>query len=127
MLHTTAKGLLGCQLLAADPQVVHQEMPLLLGLPADLLGLAIEINENVDLRFEDQGLNRLENVIDRACRVPLEDVHVVLIEGRQKEDRHTGRTRSASDQARHLVAVETRHLHIKKNDCEVTLENIAQS
>jgi hypothetical protein len=64
VLLTAAQGLLHLQFLAAHPQVLHEKTALFLALPADLLRLAEEVDEDVDLRLQDQRLDRFEHVID---------------------------------------------------------------
>ena len=121
-----AQCLLGLQLLAAHAQVLDEQATLLLGLPADLLRLAVEVHEHVDLGPENERLDRLEHVIDRAGRVAAEDVQVVLVEGRQEEDRDARRARTAADHAGDLVAVEARHLHVEQDQRELVLEHVPQ-
>ena len=53
-----------------------------LALASDLLGLAVEVDEDVDLGLQDERLDRLEDVVDRARRVAAEDLQVVLVEPR---------------------------------------------
>jgi hypothetical protein len=127
MLLPPPERLLGPELLAADPQVLHQKPTLLLPLPSDLLRLAIEIDENVHLRLEDQGLDRLEDVVDGSRSVAAEHVQVVLVERRQEQDRHPRRARTAADEPCDLVPVDARHLYVEENDRKVVPQDVPQS
>ena len=99
-LERPAQLAFGLELLAADLEVLDEQPALLGALAADLLGLAIEVDEDVDLRLQDQRLDRLEDVVDGAGRVAAKDVQVVLVVGGQEQDRDARRARPRPDHAR---------------------------
>src|SRR4051794_31842973 len=88
MLVAPAQGPLGLELLATHPQILQQELLLGGGLLLDLLRLTVKIDENLNLRFQNEGMDRLEDVVDRTGRVPAENVDVVLVVSREKQDRY---------------------------------------
>jgi hypothetical protein len=53
-------------------------------------------------------------------------VCIILVVGSQEQDRHPRGARTIADQACNLVAVKPRHLHVKENDGEVLLQDMAQ-
>src|SRR3954465_13589544 len=67
------------ELLVSNSQVLDEEPALLLALAADFLGLAGEIDEDVHLRFENQRLDGLEDVIHGSRRIAAENVQFVLV------------------------------------------------
>ena len=119
MLFAPAQGPLGLELFAARPQIVEKQLLLGGGLLTDLLSLSVQVDEDADLRFQDQGLDWLEDIIDRACRVATEDVDVLFVVGGEEQDRDPGGPRAAPDQCSDLVTVHAGHLHVEENQREV--------
>src|SRR6478609_11996625 len=64
----------------------------LVGLVADLTVLLPQLDEDGDLRAQDLGVERLEDVVDRSDLVSAEDVLVILRQGGQEDDRDRART-----------------------------------
>ena len=125
-LERPAQLAFGLELLAADLEVLDEQPALLGALATDLLGLAIEVDEDVDLRLQDQRLDRLEDVVDGAGRVAAKDVQVVLVVGGQEQDRDARRARPRPDHGRELEAVDPRHADVEQDDRELVLEDVAQ-
>src|SRR5438067_8936 len=95
-------------------------------LPAEQLGLPPEIDEDRHLRAEDFGIERLEEVIDRALLVAAEDVRRVLVDGGEEDDGDVPVARPLLDHLRGLDAVEPRHLHVHQDEREVGLQQLPQ-
>jgi len=95
-------------------------------LQLDLLLLAIEIDEDADLRAQDIGLERLEHVVHRADRVALEDVRLLLADRGQEDDRDVARPLTGLDQARRVEAVHARHLDVEQDDRELTRQQVLE-
>ena len=126
VLLAPTQGLFRLEHLAAHAQVLHEEPALLLALAADLLRLAVEVDEHLDLRLEDQRLDRLEHIVDRPRRIAAEDVQIVLVVGSQEDDRNARRSRPAADEACDFVAVDERHLNVEEDDGEILPQDVTQ-
>ena len=88
----------------------------------DVLLAHVQVDERCDLRAEDLRLERLEQVIDRAHRVALEDVRFLLADRGEEDDRDVLRTFARLDQPRRLEAVHPWHLDVEQNEREIALE-----
>jgi hypothetical protein len=84
--------------------------------------LALEIAEDADLRAQDVGLERLEDVVDGASLVALGHLADVGAHRGEEDDGRRAAALAPADVARGLEAVHTRHLHVEQNDGEVLLE-----
>ena len=126
MLRLPAQRLLGLELLAAHAQVLQEQLLLSRRLALDLFGLAVQVDEDVDLRLQDERLDGLEHIVHRSRRVAAEDVHVVLVVRREEQDRDARRARAAADERGHLVAIHARHLHVEQDHGEILPEGPAQ-
>jgi hypothetical protein len=96
------------------------------GLPLDLLGLAEQLDEDGDLRAQDVGLDRLEDVIDRAERVAARDVALAGRVGGEEDDRDVARLLAPADEGGRLEAVDAGHVHVQEDDGHVAFEQVAQ-
>ncbi len=99
---------------------------LLLGAPLRLLGQQEELDEHPHLGAQDLGHHRRHDVVDRAQRVALRRMHLVVVVGRDEDDRHVRRALAAADERRRLEAVEARHVHVEQDDGEVALQDFLQ-
>ena len=72
-----------------------------------------------DLRAEDLGLERLEDVVDGAGLVAAEDVRLVLRDRGDEDDRDRRRSLALLDHRRSLEPVEDRHLDVEQDHGEV--------
>ena len=113
------------ELLLRLPPQLRLCFPKPLGLQSVFVGLARQLHEHADLRFEHFRLNRRQNVVHRAQRVALEHMGVVCMR-RQENDGGVGRCFSSPDQLGRLETVHSWHVHIEKNHCEALVENMAQ-
>jgi hypothetical protein len=93
---------------------------------ADLALLDVEVDEHADLGAQDLRLERFEDVVDRAHRVALKDVFLLLADRGEEDDRNVLERLARLDQLRRLEAVHARHLHVEQNDGEVPLEQATQ-
>src|SRR5205085_8660611 len=94
------------------------------GLLLQLLALAEELNEDVDLRAKDVGMERLEDVVDGAELVTAEDVRLAPFHRGQENDRRVARLLAFTNERRGFEAVEVGHLHVEEDDCELAIEQM---
>ena len=85
-----------------------------------------QIDEDGDLGAQQVGVDRLEDVVDRADLVSLEDLLVVLGKRGDEDDRDVLRARALLDHARGLEAVDVRHVDVQEDAGEVVQEDLAQ-
>jgi hypothetical protein len=113
--------------LLADAALLGQ-LPLAqqLALALELGVLPVQLDEDADLRAENLGLERLEHVVDRACRVAAEHVLLVLGDRGQEDDRNVLRPLPPLDQLRGLEAVEPRHLDVEEDARKLLLQQCPQ-
>jgi hypothetical protein len=97
-----------------------------LGLPLHLAGLEVEVHEHRDLRAQDGGLERLQQIVHRAVRVPEENVREVLVDGGQEDDGDVPASRALLDQRSGLQAVQTRHLDVHQDDGQVVTQDLPE-
>ena len=109
-----------------DQLVLTTETRELRGLVLELLVLAEEVHEDLDLRLEDLRDDRLEEVVDRADGVSLEDVRFVPRERRDEDDRRVAGLLALANQVRGLEAVHFGHLHVEEDDGEIVVEQPLQ-
>src|SRR4029079_262621 len=113
---------LAVALLAAATRRGQLRSPQQLRLAPQLLGLLMQVDEDGDLRAQQLGVERLEDVVDRAARVAAEDVLRVLADGGEKDDGDVLRPLALLDERCGLEAVQLRHLHVQEDEREVVLE-----
>ena len=82
----------------------------------------VQIDEHTHLRPEDVRVERFEQVVDRAVRVPLEHVRRVAADRRDEHDRHRAQAWMRLDERRGLEAVDAGHLHVEQHDGELVGE-----
>ena len=121
-----AQGLLGQQHFLMDARILVAQPPLLHHLALDLAGLVVKVDEHRDLRAQDQRLDRLEHVIDRAHRIAAAQMRVLLVDRRQEDDRDALRLLALANDLRGFVAVHDRHEDIEQDRREIELEKMAQ-
>jgi hypothetical protein len=97
-----------------------------LGLPLDLFGLLEELDEDGDLGAEDLGDDGLEEEVDGADRVALEDLRLGAAIGGGKENRDVARSLALADELGGLDAVHARHLDVHEDEREVLLQKALQ-
>jgi hypothetical protein len=95
-------------------------------LSSQLERLAVEVDEDRDLRAQNVRIERLEEVVDRSGGVALEDVDLFLRDRRQEDDRNRPRLRALLDQRRGLEAVESRHLRVHQDHGDVVDEQASK-
>jgi hypothetical protein len=122
----SAQRPLGLRLLGLHP-VMLVEQPLLIGgLALHLLGLQVEVHEDRHLGLQDEGVHRLEDHVDGAGRVGLEDVRLVAEDRRQEDDRRVLGPLARTDQGGGLVAVHARHVQVEQDEGEFLGQQPAQ-
>jgi hypothetical protein len=95
--------------------------PELLGLLADDGGAARQLEEDRDLAPERVGVDGLLEEVHRADGVAaLGDARLAVGRG-QEDDRDVPGTLAVPDEARGVVAVHARHLHVEQNHCQIVL------
>ena len=95
------------------------------GLRLRLRRLAEELDEHADLRPQDVGLRRREDVVDGAERIAPRGMRVVRIR-RHEDDRGVLRARPLPQERGRLEAVHRRHVHVEQDDRELVLEEQTQ-
>ena len=95
------------------------------GLPADLLRLLIQLDEDAHLGAENGRHDRRQNVIDRAQRIALKGVCLIRKRG-DKDNRRALAAFALTDQRGRLKTVHVRHVHIEQDDGEVVFQQSAQ-
>ena len=99
----------------------------LFGLPGDLLGPSLQVDEHAGLRLHDLGDDRLEQEIDRTQLVGGQDVLLVAAVGGHEDDGRMAGPLSLADQPRGLEAAQRRHVHVEHDQGEVAIEQQPQS
>jgi hypothetical protein len=101
---------------------------LLLGaaLRLDLAPHVVEIDEYADLRLQDERIDRLEHIVDRAHRVAAHQMLGFLVHRRKEDDRDSRSLLALADQLGGLVAIEARHEDVEQDDREIALEKLAK-
>src|SRR5207247_11268864 len=74
-------------LLALAAEVRELLLLQLLCLLPELFGLLVQLDEHRDLGAQHFWAERLEDIVDRACRVAAEDVLLLLGDRRDEDDR----------------------------------------
>ena len=97
-----------------------------LALAPQLLVLLVQLDEDRDLRAQDLGIERLEEIVDGAGRVAPEDVARVLADRGEEDDRDRARALPLLDQLRRLEAVEVRHLDVEEDHGEVVAQQLPE-
>ena len=95
-------------------------------LPADLLAAHPEVAEDPHLGPDDLRIDRLEQVVHGAVRVPLEHVRRLAAQRGDEDDRHVTGLLALLDQLGGLQPVELRHLHVEEDDRERLPEQVQQ-
>ena len=93
-----------------------------LALTLQLRVLAVQLDEDRDLRAQHLRVERLEEVVDGARGVAAEHVPLLLRDRGQEDDRDRLRPLALLDQLRGLEPVETRHLDVEQDAREVLVE-----
>src|SRR5439155_847662 len=83
---------------------------------------APELDEDGDLRAQDDRVVGLEHVVDRARLVAAEDVVLLLGDRRHEDDRDRARALPALDVVGGLEAVELGHLDVEQDHREIVVE-----
>jgi hypothetical protein len=120
------KGLLSAPLLAANEEIVGHEPLLQRRLAADLLGALLQLDEDGDLRAQDQGIDGLEHEVHRPGGVAAHEVRRFLVHRRQEDDRHMARLLAAPDEPGGLISVQAGHEHVQQYDGKVLPQQVAQ-
>jgi hypothetical protein len=84
--------------------------------------LLVQIDEDRDLRAQDPGVVRLEDVIHGAGGIAAEDVVRLLADGRDEDDRDVLRALPLLDELGGLETVHPRHLDVEEDHGEIVLE-----
>ena len=98
----------------------------LLRLLPELFRLLVQLDEDGDLGAEHCRAERLEDVVDRACRIAAEDVLLVLGDRGDEDDRDVLRPLALLDQRRRFEAVEHRHLDVQQDDRGIVPQQLAE-
>ena len=93
-----------------------------LALALQLRGLAVQLDEDRDLRAKHFRVERLEEVVDGARGVAAEHVPLLLRDRGQEDDRDRPRPFALLDQLCGVEPVETRHLDVEQDAREVLVE-----
>ena len=98
----------------------------LLRLLLELHVLLPQLDEDRHLRAQDARVDRLEDVVDGARRIPAIEVLLLLREGRDEDDGNVLRALAALDQLRELVPVEIRHLDVEEDAGEILEQQLLE-
>ena len=93
--------------------------------PAHLLVLAEELEEDGDLRLQDGGVDGRRDVVDRAERVAARGAFLVAVGG-DEDDRRVLRALALADQLRGLEAVHVGHVDVEEDQRELAAQEPAQ-
>ena len=113
-------------LLALAPELGQLLLLQQLGLSPKLCILVVQLDEDGDLRAQDLGTERFEDIVDGARRIAPEDLFFVLGDRRDEDDRNVTRPLTLLDQRGGLEAVELRHLDVEQDDRDVVLQEGAE-
>ena len=122
MLLAAAKRLFGAQLFRADAEVFLLETMPELGFARDLGLFEIEIDEHLDLRPQDERIDRFEHHVDRTRRIGLQQMRVVAIERGQEHDRNVRRSLARADIACDFIAIHIGHVHVQQDDGKILVQ-----
>src|ERR1041385_368187 len=86
-----------------------------LGLPANLPIFSEQIDEYVDLRTQDIGLDRFDDVINCAQRIATAQMPHTGTVGSQENDRRLARSLAAANQLGRLESIDARHVNVQQN------------
>ncbi len=125
-LFAAPQGHLRVLLLLLHPGVLGQQPTAVLGLALDLQGLEVQVDQNLHLRAQDEGIDRLEHHIDGARRIGLEQVRLVTEHRGQEDDGDPAGAAPLADEAGRLVAVHPRHVQVQEDDRELIGEEQLQ-
>ncbi len=113
-------------LLALAPELCQLLLLQQLRLASQLLALLVQLDEHRHLRAQDLGVERLEDVVDRARRIAAEHLLLVLGDRGDEDDRHVPRAFALLDQRRSLEAVELGHLHVEQDHGDLVPQQLPQ-
>jgi hypothetical protein len=88
-------------------------------------GLAKELDEDHDLGLQDLRIERRQDVVHRAQRVPASGVRLVAV-GRDEDDRRVLGALPLAHQRRSLETVETRHVDVEQDDGELLPQQVPE-
>ena len=95
-------------------------------LTLERVALLKQLDEDAHLRLEHVRRERLEQVVDRADRIPAEDVTFAAIVGGEENDRHVPRPLPLAQERRRLVPVHVGHGDVEQDHGEVRAQRFAQ-
>ena len=121
-----AKLLLRAQPLGIGAQVGVEQSLLVPRLALDLLRFLEQLDEHRDLGLQDDRIDRLEHIIDRAHRIAAQQMLGFLIDRRQEDDRDALGLVAAADDLGGLIAVHAGHVDVEQDDREFALEEVPE-
>ena len=86
----------------------------------------VALDEDLDLRAQHDGIQRLEEIVDGSRLIAAKDVVGLLADRRHEDDRHGARALAGADQLGGLEAVQPRHLDVEQDHREVVAQQCAQ-
>ena len=112
-------SVLGDRLLAKHPFALYD-------LTLDLVRLAEKIDKHCDLRAQNIGNDRRENVIHRAERITARDVIHRVVDRADENDRCSFATLPLSNQSGGFKAVHAGHVYVEEDGGEIFFEETSQ-
>ena len=97
----------------------------LVGAPAQAPLRQVQVDEDLHLRAQHVGIDRREDVVDRAERVAEAGLHLVGVRG-DEDDRRARRSLVLADQLGGLEAVDVGHVDVEQDRRELGLEDLLQ-
>ena len=119
-----AQLLLGVKPLGIGAKVRVEQRLLVPCLALDLLRLFKEIHEHRDLRPQDDRVDRLEHIVDRAHRITPEQMLGFLVDRRQEDDRNALGLITVADDLGGLIAVHSGHVDVEQDDGELAFQQV---
>src|SRR3546814_1574955 len=83
---------------------------------------AVQVEKYLDLRQQDEFVDRFGDVVDRADFITVETIQIILVSGGHENDRCTVALAAFGQQRGHFKAVHFRHLHIEQDQRELMVE-----
>jgi hypothetical protein len=91
-----------------------------------LLGLAVELGEDLDLGAQDLRNHRHGDIVDRAVAIAAQEVQVCEEHGRDEDDRRLLEARMLAHHPRQLEAVQVGHEDVDQDDRDVGLQQVRE-
>ncbi|MNT81669.1 hypothetical protein D3C72_2212870 [compost metagenome] len=82
--------------------------------------------QRLDLGREDLWVEGLEQVIHRTAGIALDHRVLGLLLGCQENDRRETGSLAAAHQARHLITIHARHLHVQQHQVDIMFKQQAE-